>query len=159
MRSTNKVETNVVTDPYSVSLARNSTRSQFVSLDDARLQPRGWRTLAKPQLAAPEDIVLYELHVRDFSATDATVPADQRGTFAAFTQKRSDGMKHLALLGLAGVTHVHLLPSFDFATTNEDKSTWESPSFDVLAAPASRLLRAAGAGRGDVGPRRLQLGL
>ena len=99
-----------------------------------QLQPRGWRKLHKPRLAAPEDIVLYELHVRDFSATDATVPADQRGTFAAFTQKRSDGMKHLATLGLAGVTHVHLLPSFDFATTNEDKSTWESPSFDTLAA-------------------------
>ena len=38
------------------------------------------------------------------------------------------------MLGLAGVTHVHLLPSFDFATTNEDKSTWQSPSFDALAA-------------------------
>ena len=70
MRSTNKVETNVVTDPYSISLARNSTRSQIVSLDDADLQPRGWRNLHKPYLAAPEDIVLYELHVRDFSATD-----------------------------------------------------------------------------------------
>ena len=66
------VETNVVTDPYSVSLARNSTRSQIVSLDDPQLQPRGWRKLHKPYLAAPEDIVLYELHVRDFSATDAT---------------------------------------------------------------------------------------
>src|SRR5687767_15923930 len=43
-------------------------------------------------------------------------------------------MKHLAVLGLAGVTHVHLLPSFDFATTNEDKSTWQTPSFDALAA-------------------------
>ena len=75
VRGTNKVETNIVTDPYSVSLARNSTRSHLVSLDDQDLQPRGWRTLAKPRLAAPEDIVLYELHVRDFSATDATVPA------------------------------------------------------------------------------------
>ena len=76
VRSTNQVETNVVTDPYSVSLARNSTRSQIVSLDDSALQPRGWRKLHKPYLAAPEDIVLYELHVRDFSATDETVPAD-----------------------------------------------------------------------------------
>jgi pullulanase-type alpha-1,6-glucosidase len=134
VRSTNKLETNVVTDPYSVSLARNSTRSQIVSLDDSQLQPRGWRSLTKPSLAAPEDIVLYELHVRDFSATDASVPANLRGTYEAFTQKRSDGMKHLATLGLAGVTHVHLLPSFDFATINEDKSTWEAPSFDTLAS-------------------------
>ncbi|MEO8016900.1 MAG: pullulanase-type alpha-1,6-glucosidase [Pseudomonadota bacterium] len=134
VRSTNKVETNVVTDPYSVSLARNSTRSQIVSLEDSELQPRGWRMLAKPWLASPQDIVLYELHVRDFSATDASVPENLRGTYAAFTQKRSDGMKHLATLGLAGVTHVHLLPAFDLASINEDKSTWQSPSFDTLAA-------------------------
>jgi pullulanase-type alpha-1,6-glucosidase len=152
VRSTNRLETNVVTDPYSVSLARNSTRSQLVSLDDPQLEPRGWRSLHKPHLGAPEDIVLYELHVRDFSATDSTVPAEQRGTFAAFTQKRSDGMKHLTTLGLAGVTHVHLLPTFDFATTNEDKSTWQSPSFDVLAAlppdsPDQQALVAASADR------------
>jgi len=152
VRSTNRVETNVVTDPYSVSLARNSTRSQIVSLDDAALQPRGWNKLNKPYLAAPEDIVLYELHVRDFSATDATVPEAERGTFKAFTERRSDGMKHLATLGLAGVTHVHLLPAFDFATINEDKSTWIAPSFDTLAAlpPDSseqQALVAATAGR------------
>jgi len=152
VRSTNKVETNVVTDPYSVSLARNSTRSQFVSLDDSALQPRGWKKLGKPYFGAPEDIVLYELHVRDFSATDATVPENLRGTYAAFTQTRSDGMKHLATLGLAGVTHVHLLPAFDFATINEDKSTWQAPSFDALAAlPADsseqQALVAATAGR------------
>ena len=81
------------------SLARNSARSQIVSLDEPRLQPRAGAGLSKPQLDAPEDIVLYELHVRDFSATDATVPDDQRGTFAAFTQKRSDGMNHLARSG------------------------------------------------------------
>jgi pullulanase-type alpha-1,6-glucosidase len=152
VRSTNRVETNVVTDPYSVSLALNSTRSHLVSLDDAQLQPRGWRSLTKPWLRAPEDIVLYELHVRDFSATDSTVPANLRGTYAAFTQKRSDGMKHLATLGLAGVTHVHLLPSFDFATTNEDKTTWLTPSFDTLASfpadsPEQQALIAATADR------------
>jgi len=134
VRSTNKVETNVTTDPYSISLARNSTRSQIVSLDDSKLQPRGWRYLAKPWLAAPEDIVLYELHVRDFSATDDSVPANLRGTFEAFAQRRSNGMKHLATLALAGVTHVHLLPSFDIASVNEDKSVWTSPSFDTLAS-------------------------
>ncbi len=85
VRSTNRVETNVVTDPYSVSLARNSTRSQVVSLDDAPLQPRGWNKLHKPYLASPEDIVLYELHVRDFSATDA----DRAGESARHLSRRS----------------------------------------------------------------------
>jgi pullulanase len=152
VRTTNRLETNIVSDPYSVSLARNSTRSQIVSLEDAQLQPRGWGKLHKPLLAAPEDIVLYELHVRDFSATDATVREDLRGTYSAFTQRRSDGMKHLTTLALAGVTHVHLLPSFDFATTNEDKSAWVAPSFDTLASfppdsPEQQALIAATADR------------
>ena len=152
VRSTNKVETHVVTDPYSVSLARNSTRSHLVALEDSALQPRGWNRLHKPYFASPSDIVLYELHVRDFSATDTSVPAALRGTYPAFTQKRSDGMRHLATLALAGVTHVHLLPSFDFATTNEDKSTWLSPSFDTLAgfpadSPEQQSLVAATADR------------
>ena len=43
----------------------------------------------KPPLAAPEDIVLYELHVRDFSANDATVPEALRGTYKAFTVTRT----------------------------------------------------------------------
>ena len=134
VRSTNRLETNVVSDPYSVSLSMNGVRSQAVSLDDPQYMPRDWRRLAKPRLAAPEDIVLYELHVRDFSATDDTVPENLRGTFAAFTRTRSNGMKHLAALAFAGVTHVHLLPAFDFASTNEDKSTWQSPAFAELAA-------------------------
>ena len=152
VRATNRIETNVVTDPYSVSLARNSTRSQIISLDDPALQPRGWRSLNKPFLAAPEDIVLYELHVRDFSATDATVPVKLRGTYDAFTLPQSDGMRHLATLAAAGVTHVHLLPAFDFATINEDRSTWESPSSTALASlppdsPEQQALVMATAGR------------
>ncbi|HEY0372395.1 MAG TPA: pullulanase-type alpha-1,6-glucosidase, partial [Thermoanaerobaculia bacterium] len=133
VRSTGNVEHNVVTDPYSVSLSRNSTRSQIVDLNAASLQPAGWNALAKPPLAAPEDIALYELHVRDFSASDASVPANLRGTFKAFTQS-SNGMQHLSALAAAGLTHIHLLPSFDIATVNEDKSTWLSPG-DLSAYP------------------------
>jgi len=118
---------NLVTDPYSVSLSQNSTRSQIVNLDDAALKPAGWDTQAKPPLDAPEDIALYELHVRDFSAGDATVPEEERGTFKAFTRAASDGMKHLFSLSSSGLTHVHLLPVFDIATINEDKSQWADP--------------------------------
>src|SRR6185503_1954300 len=74
VRKQQAVVTNQVTDPYSVSLSTNSTRSQIVDLDDAALMPPGFSTVAKPPLAAPEDIVLYELHVRDFSINDASVP-------------------------------------------------------------------------------------
>lgn len=127
VRLTGNVETNLVTDPYSVSLSRNSSRSQIVNLSDSVLKPGGWSNVHKPELKAPEDIVLYELHVRDFSANDPSVPANLRGTFKAFTKTNSFGMRHLSQLANAGLTHVHLLPSFDIATINEDKSQWLSP--------------------------------
>ncbi len=117
--STGNVETNLVTDPYSVSLAANSRRSQIVDLSSKNLKPGGWDNLKKPQLDAFEDIVLYELHVRDFSITDESVPAALRGTFAAFTRQGSDGMRHLRELARDGLTHVHLLPAFDIATIEE----------------------------------------
>lgn len=124
--STGKIETNLVTDPYSLSLSMNSKRSQIVALEDANLKPQNWDTLQKPALAAPEDIVVYELHIRDFSIHDETVPAELRGTYKAFTVKDSNGMKHLEALAKAGLTHIHLLPAFDIASVNEDKSTWQS---------------------------------
>src|SRR6185295_15061859 len=86
VRSTGHVEHNLVTDPYSVSLSRNSQRSQILDLAQPELKPMGWDRLRKPALDAPEDIVLYELHVRDFSANDPSVPEALRGTFKAFTQ-------------------------------------------------------------------------
>jgi pullulanase len=128
------VTTNIVTDPYSVSLTTNSQRSRIVDLADPALEPDGWDAVAKPPLAQPEDIVLYELHVRDFSATDESVPEELRGTFGAFALEDTDGTSHLEALAEAGLTHVHLLPAFDIATVNEDRSTWQSPSFDELAA-------------------------
>jgi len=126
VRSTGEVEHNVVTDPYSVSLSRNSDRSQIVDLDSRNWMPPGWRSLHKPPLRAPEDIVLYELHVRDFSASDPAVPEQLRGTFRAFTVD-SHGTRHLRSLAQAGLTHVHLLPAFDIASVDEDKSEWLTP--------------------------------
>ena len=100
--STGKIETNLVTDPYSISLSMNSNRSQVVDLNDPELEPPEWDGLEKPPLAAPEDIVIYELHIRDFSISDQTVPQELRGTYKAFTVKDSNGMKHLAALAQAG---------------------------------------------------------
>jgi pullulanase-type alpha-1,6-glucosidase len=135
VRSEDRVVTNLVSDPYSLALSRNSLRSEIVDLDDPWLAPPGWRDLRKPALAAPTDIVLYELHVRDFSATDETVPEGLRGTFLAFAREDSAGMRHLSRLADAGLTHVHLLPAFDFATVDEDRSTWQPPACDLASYP------------------------
>ena len=131
--STGKFENNLVTDPYSFSLSSNSKRSQVIDLSDPNLKPSGWDKLGKPTLVAPEDIIVYELHVRDFSISDKTVPEKQRGLYLAFTQANSDGMKHLESLAKAGLTHIHLLPVFDIASVNEDKSTWQTVDDAALA--------------------------
>ena len=120
--STGQVENNMVTDPYSVSLSMNSQRSQIVDLGDASLAPEGWTETEKPALAQFEDVTLYELHVRDFSANDGTVPDELKGTFKAFTLEGTDGMKHLTDLAEAGLSFVHLLPSFDIATIRATKA-------------------------------------
>ena len=132
--TTQQIETNFVTDPYALSLSTNSTRSQVVNLNDPNLKPEGWDTLAKPPIAAPEDISVYELHVRDFSATDESVPEPLRGTYAAFSRD-SDGTRHLRALAEAGLTHLHLLPTFDIATINEDKTAWQTPAGDLTSYP------------------------
>jgi pullulanase len=128
------VVTNLVTDPYSFSLSTNSARSQIVDLNDPALMPDGWLETVKPELAAPEDIVLYELHIRDFSITDETVSDDYRGTYMAFTEGESAGMNHLRLLAEAGLSHIHLLPAFDIATIEEDAALRTEADFDELAA-------------------------
>jgi pullulanase-type alpha-1,6-glucosidase len=115
-----KIETLTVTDPYAVNLDTNGLHAQIVDLADSALAPPGWGTLAKPALDSPTDIVAYEAHVRDFSASDVTVAAAHRGRFLAFTDQASAGMTHLAALAAAGLTHVHLLPVFDIATVDED---------------------------------------
>jgi pullulanase-type alpha-1,6-glucosidase len=119
-----------------VSLSINSEFSQIVDLNDADLKPPDWEALEKPALAAPEDIVIYELHIRDFSISDRTVPENLRGTYKAFTVNDSNGMKHLNALAQAGLTHIHLLPAFDIASINEDKSTWLRVDEEELASLA-----------------------
>jgi pullulanase/glycogen debranching enzyme len=115
----NAVVSNTVTDPYSISLNANSTRSFVANLDSAQLKPAGWDDQRIPKLDAPTDIALYELHIRDFSAQDTTVPAAHRGKYLAFTDGDAQPMRHLKSLQKAGLTHIHLLPSFDFASVNE----------------------------------------
>ncbi len=132
--TTRAIETNRVTDPYSVSLAANSTRSQLIDLDDPALMPPGWASVAKPPLVNPEDVVLYELHIRDFSWYDVSVPEDYRGTYMAFTVADSAGMGHLGALADAGLTHVHLLPSFDIATITERREDQIQPDDELLGS-------------------------
>lgn len=126
-----RVVTNQVTDPYSVALTVNSTHSVLADLDDPALTPSGWVATPSPPLAHPVDQVIYELHVRDFSVSDKTVPAAVRGSFLAFGQD-SAGMAHLRRLAEAGMTSVQLLPVFDNAAVDEHPGQRTRPEAEVL---------------------------
>ena len=109
-----------VSDPYAISLGADSRRSWIGRLDAPITLPAGWAQATRPQpLAALTEMAVYELHVRDFSISDSSVPAAHRGKYTAFAQPQSRGMQHLAALARAGLTDVHLLPVFDLASVPE----------------------------------------
>jgi len=117
------VDTNVTSDPYSIDIALNGTKSRIIDLDSHETKPAGWDEDTSPALKSLSDMSLYELHIRDFSVNDLTVPAAHRGLYEAFDDQNSDGMRHLRSLAKNGLKAVHVLPSFHFASVNEDKST------------------------------------
>ncbi|WP_443067020.1 pullulanase-type alpha-1,6-glucosidase [Streptomyces sp. NBC_01261] len=131
-----KLVTNEVTDPYSVALTTDSKRSLVVDLDAKSLAPSGWSSLKKPKAVPLKDAEIQELHIRDYSVDDRTVPAKDRGTYLAFTDKNSDGSKHLRELAESGTSYVHLLPAFDIATIPEKKSEQTATDCDLASYAA-----------------------
>jgi pullulanase len=137
------VDTNVTSDPYSIDIALNGTKSRITNLESAATEPAGWDNSTSPPLASFSDMSLYELHVRDFSINDLTVPASDRGMYEAFNDQNSNGMKHLRALAQSGLKAVHILPSFHFASVNEDKSTWIIPTGLAAYPPDGEQQQAA----------------
>ncbi|TWX66816.1 pullulanase-type alpha-1,6-glucosidase [Colwellia demingiae] len=118
-----EIESLSVTDPYSLSLSVNSEYSQVVDLNDAVTQPEHWLTQQIPTVKNVEDNVFYETHIRDFSANEKQLSNPKfKGKYKAFSEKNSDGIQHLKALQVAGLNNIHLLPTFDIATVNEDDS-------------------------------------
>lgn len=135
--TTGVIETNSVTDPYSIALTTNSARSVVVDLDDPVLRPVEWEDTPAPVVERAVDRAIYELHVRDFSISDETVPEAERGTYRAFTRD-SAGTAQLEQLADAGINTVHLLPTFDIATIEENRAAQATPACDLASfGPAS----------------------
>jgi pullulanase/glycogen debranching enzyme len=130
---------NRVTDPYSLGLGADGRRSYVARLDAPSLKPPGWDGAPRPApLAADTDMAIYELHVRDFSRDDATVPMALRGRYLAFAAD-SLGTQRLRELARAGITDVHLLPAYDLSTVPERGCV--TPS--VSGGPADESQQAA----------------
>lgn len=100
----------------------NGNRAAVIDWNETN--PEGWESDRSPELKMYSDIILYELHHRDFSiAPDSGI--ENKGKFLALTETgtktpegEATGLDHLKELG---VTHIHILPSFDFATVDETK--------------------------------------
>ena len=91
-------------------------------IDMVQTNPTGWENDRKPVLRSVADVVVYEMHHRDFSI-DASSGIEHKGQFLALTEQGTQspeglttGIDHLKELG---VTHVHLLPSYDYASIDE----------------------------------------
>lgn len=111
-------------DPYAKACAPNGCRSMAVDL--TKTNPEGFEEDLSPEL--PKENVIYELHINDFSADpESGVPKEYRGKYKAFTVEGTDAtcVNHIKALG---ITHVHLLPFFDFGfldeTGNHDGFNW-----------------------------------
>lgn len=114
---------NETIDIYAKACGVNGDRGAVVDFDTT--DPVGWDQVERPHCANACDAVVYECHVRDFTADASSgVKKEYRGKFLGFTQSRTRcGKSETCLdhLKELGVTHVHLLPVADYATVDESK--------------------------------------
>lgn len=111
---------NEVVDPYARSVSANGDRGAIIDLKETN--PKVWTVGEKPNLMNLNDAIIYELHVRDFSI-DENSGMVNKGKFLAFTEtatKGSDGKATgVDYIKKLGVTHVALMPIFDFSGVDE----------------------------------------
>lgn len=107
-------------DMYGKASGRNGLRTMIVDLEETN--PRGWDVDVKPEFKKYTDAIIYELHVRDFSA-DVSSGMKYKKQYLAFSEKNTKneygdgtGIDHLKELG---ITHVHLLPLQDYGSIDE----------------------------------------
>lgn len=113
---------NEVPDPYAVAVGVNGRRSMVLDLSETT--PKGWMHDKGIRPYPFTDIILYEMHVRDFTV-DPNVVNPYPGKFLGVAQTGTKykgtiatGLDHLKELG---ITHVHLLPSFDHQSIDESR--------------------------------------
>ncbi len=117
---TTSVGTQEAVDPYAKSTGVNGNRGMVVDL--ALTNPYGWeKSDLQIKITKYSEAVIWEVHLRDFS--NRIESSKYKGKYLAFTERGlinehgvPVGVDYLARLG---VTHVHLLPVFDFATVDE----------------------------------------
>ncbi|MDZ5252464.1 type I pullulanase [Clostridium sp. LIBA-8841] len=112
-------------DPYCRALGVNGYRGMVIDLEETN--PIGWKADYRPELKEVIDSILYEMHIRDFSIDESSgVTIENRGKFLGVVEEKTTipgtrvktTLDHLKELG---ITHVHLLPAFDFGSVDEER--------------------------------------
>lgn len=98
---------------FAKAVCVNGNRAAIVDMADTN--PEGWANDVRPSLSSPCDLVIYELHHRDFSI-DASSGLENKGKFLALAEPKA-----IEYLKRLGVNAVHILPSFDFASIDETR--------------------------------------
>lgn len=98
---------------FAKAVGVNGKRGAIVDLRDT--DPEGWNSDVRPTLNNPCDLVIYEMHHRDFSV-DISSGLKNKGKYLALTEPKA--IEHLQRLG---VNAVHILPSYDYASVDESK--------------------------------------
>jgi pullulanase len=119
-------ETKEAVDPYAKAVGVNGNRGMVINLEATN--PEGFLAQPKPLFIQATDAVIYELHIRDFSM-DQNSGIKNKGKYLAFTERGTTnsygdktGMDYLIDLG---ITHVHLMPAFDYMTVDEARLSEE----------------------------------
>ena len=98
---------------FAKAVAVNGRRAAIVDMGETN--PEGWDNDRRPLTKSPVDLVIYEMHHRDFSISP-TSGLKNKGKFLALTEPKA-----VYYLKNLGVNAVHLLPSFDYASVDESK--------------------------------------
>ncbi|WP_310604445.1 type I pullulanase [Anaerosporobacter sp.] len=120
---------NETIDPYAKAAGANGVRAMILDLN--RTNPKGWEEDKKPEFTEDTDAIIYELHVRDLSmSSDSGIK--NKGKFLGIAETGTvsssgltTGIDHMKELG---ITHVHLLPVFDYNTV--DETQLQTPQFN-----------------------------
>ena len=111
---------NEAVDPYARSVAANGDKGAVIDLKETN--PKAWKPSEKPKFINLTDAIIYELHVRDFSI-DKNSGMKNKGKFLAFTEMGTSGIDGnstgIDYIKDLGVTHVQLMPIFDYASVDE----------------------------------------
>ena len=98
---------------FAKAVGVNGNRGAVVNMPST--DPEGWNEDRRPALASPADLVIYELHHRDFSI-DPSSGLGNKGKFLALTDPKA-----IEYLKRLGVNAIHILPSFDYASVDETR--------------------------------------